>query len=186
MALIGFDNAIEVAVTTYITLNPIQRGGRVYSRTDVDKWLSNYHAKLDFLGAELIARGCTWQVEKNHIIWAHDHRNEQYHGGLKGTPEHNVLRIVREAAIWVFGVLFDIGNPLDLLEKAVLDRSSPPTPQRERPFDLAIDAQFGVIEIADQSYYVSEVLFAVDEAAYRELGGRQCAGADRPDKDGEE
>ena len=81
IALISFDNAIEVAITTYLTLNPIQRGGREYPRSDVEKWLNNYHTKLDFFEAEIVARGISWLVDKSHIIWTHDHRNEQYHEG---------------------------------------------------------------------------------------------------------
>src|SRR5206468_4760725 len=80
IALISFDNAIEVAITTYLTLNPIQRGGRSYPKADVEKWLDNYHTKLEFLEFELDKRSTGWSVEKSYIIWVHDHRNEQYHG----------------------------------------------------------------------------------------------------------
>jgi len=83
IALISFDNAIEVAIATYLTLNPIQRGKRSYKREDVEKWLNDYHTKLDFLESELAARGMPWLVEKSHLLWAHDHRNEQCHGGQK-------------------------------------------------------------------------------------------------------
>jgi hypothetical protein len=38
-----------------------------------------------------------------------------------------------------------------------------------------------MVDVGDQSYYVSEVLFAVDYSAYREVGGRLCTGK----KDGE-
>ena len=41
-------------------------------------------------------------------MWAHDHRNEQYHGGSKGTPEKQVLDLIRRAALWVFSVLFEV------------------------------------------------------------------------------
>ena len=89
IALISFDNAIEVTIATYLKLNPIQRDGRPYKNSDVETWLSNYYTKLDFLEAEIVERDSSWQVEKGHIIWAHDHRNEQYHGGHKGTPERS-------------------------------------------------------------------------------------------------
>src|ERR1700733_12500102 len=102
IALISFDNAIEVAITTYLTLNPIQRGNRCYKNTDVEKWLNNYPSKLAFLDAELVARKLSWEVDQSHILWAHDHRNEQYHGGIKGTPEKNVLSIIRKSALWIF------------------------------------------------------------------------------------
>ncbi len=87
IALITFDDAIEVSVTTYLSLHPIQRGNRTYPKVDVDKWLQDYHSKLDFLDEEIKRRGLAWEVDRAHIVWAHDHRNEQYHGGRKGTPE---------------------------------------------------------------------------------------------------
>ena len=172
IALISFDNAIEVAITTYLTLNPIQRGGRTYVKADVEKWLNNYHAKLDFLGHELASRGLTWVVEKSHIIWAHDHRNEQYHGGQKGTPEKNVLKIIREAAVWIFSVLFDVIDANLLLEKAIADSSPPSPPPPDEKYNKAIDRKYGMVDVGEESYYVSEVLFAVDYGAYRDLGSR--------------
>lgn len=36
IAMIGFDNAIEVAITTYLTLHPMQRGNRTYPKADVE------------------------------------------------------------------------------------------------------------------------------------------------------
>jgi hypothetical protein len=187
IALISFDNAIEVAITTYLTLNPIQRGGRTYRNTDVDKWLNHYHSKLDFLGSELVDRGLSWKVDKAHIVWAHDHRNEQYHGGHKGTPEKHVLKIVRDAALWVFGMLFDVNDVETALNKAIINRSPPATPAREKSLDIAIDAQFGIVDVGEQSYYASELLFAVDYNAYRELGGRLSASDTDtdPETDGE-
>jgi hypothetical protein len=140
IALISFDNAIEVAITTYLTLHPIQRGGRTYPKADIEKWLNNYHTKLDFLEAELAARGISWLVDKSHIIWAHDHRNEQYHGGHKGTPEKSVLKIVRDAALWVFSALFDVGDAEAALNKAILDNAPPSVPSPNKDFDVAIDA----------------------------------------------
>lgn len=172
VALISFDNAIEVAITTYLTLNPIQRSGRSYQRADVDRWLNNYHTKLDFLEAELAARGLPWGVEKSHIIWAHDHRNEQYHGGQKGTPEKSVLTLIRKAALWVFSVLYEVTNIEQLLEQAIIDASPDVPPQPNDGYDMAIDREYGMLDICDQSYYVSEVLFAVDYDSYKDVGSR--------------
>ena len=45
-------------------------------------------------------------------------------------------------------------------------------PSRERRFDLAIDEQYGITAVGEQNYYVSELLFAVDYAAYTDLGGK--------------
>lgn len=166
-----------VAITTYLTLNPIQRGGRTYAKADVERWQNNYHTKLDFLETEIAARDISWAVDKSHIIWAHDHRNEQYHGGHKGTPERAVLKIMRDAALWVFSVLFDVSEVEAALEKAILDKAPPAHPSPEKNFDIAIDAQYGIIEVGEQRYYTSELLFAVDYAGYRDLGGRLCTPA---------
>jgi len=184
IALISFDNAIEVAITTYLTLNPIQRGNRTYPKSDVEKWLNNYHTKLDFLETELIARHLRWSVEKSHIIWAHDHRNEQYHGGQKGTPEKNVLKIIRQAALWVFSVLFEVADVEALLAKAIVDSSPSSPPNPDKTFNKAIDREYGIVEVGEQSYYTSELLFAIDYAAYRDLGARlSSAGNSSVDKE---
>ena len=180
IALISFDNAIEVAITTYLTLHPIQRGGRTYPKADIEQWLNNYHTKLDFLEAELAARGIPWLVDKSHIIWAHDHRNEQYHGGHKGTPEKSVLKIVRDAALWVFSALFDVGDAEAALNKAILDNAPPSVPSPNKDFDVAIDTQYGIIQVGEDSYYASELLFAIDYSSYCDLGGRLCSSVDEP------
>lgn len=177
IALISFDNAIEVAIATYLTLNPIQRGGRRYDSGDVETWLNNYHSKLNFLEAELAARGVPWSVDKSYIIWAHDHRNEQYHGGHKGTLEKAVLKIIRDAALWVFSVLFEVSDAEAALEATILDKAPPAAPSPDKDFDTAIDTLYGVVEVGEQIYYASDLLFAVDYAAYRDLGGRLCAAA---------
>jgi hypothetical protein len=175
IALISFDNAIEVAITTYLTLNPVQRGGRTYQKTEVERWLNNYHTRLEFLEDELISHGISWAVEKSHIIWVHDHRNEQYHGGHKGTPEKYVLKIVRDAALWVFSVLFEVTDVEAILEKAILDCAPPAGPVPDKQFNVAIDGTYGIVEVGEQGYYASELLFAVDYDAYRDLGSRLCA-----------
>jgi hypothetical protein len=171
IALIGFDNAIEVSVSTYLSLHPIHRGNRQYKKEDVDGWLIDYHKKLDFLDCELASRKQKWEVQRGHIVWCHDHRNEQYHGGNKGTPEKQVLELIRKAAIWVFGFLFDVQNVAQVLEEAVLAKSLP-VPQRDQRVDRVIDNRYGMVEVAEQVYYTSEILFGVDHAAYQDLGVR--------------
>ena len=169
MALILFDDAVEVAVATYLSLHPIQRGNRSYVKNDVDRWLHDYHSKLDFLEAELIARKLEWEVERAHAVWAHDHRNEQYHGGKKGTPEWNVLDTARRCALWVFGVLFEVPDCEErVIEKLAIDHPAPL--ERDPELDRAIDDAFPMIEIGPGSYYPSELLFAADYSAYLELG----------------
>jgi hypothetical protein len=174
IALISFDNAIEVAIATYLTLNPILRGNRQYARADIEKWLSSYYTKLDFFATEMASRKLIWEVERSHIIWCHDHRNEQYHGGNKGTPEKYVLVLARKAALWIFGVLFGVPNVEELLEAAIASDAPLAPPQRDDEFDRAIDGEFAMVKIGRQTFYASEVLFSVDYTAYRETGARLC------------
>ena len=186
ISLISFDNAIEVAITTYLTLNPIQRGNRSYPKVDVEEWLDNFHSKLDFLHQELVTRNLPWEIERSHIIWAHDHRNEQYHGGQKGTPERRVLSLVRKSALWIFALLFDVSDVEQRLAQAIADALPPAPPQRDVSFDRAIDRVYGMVDVCDQTYYASELLFSADNAAYRDAGTRLCAGNESSEGEGEE
>jgi hypothetical protein len=119
LALVSFDNSIEVSITTYLSLNPIQRGNREYSRTDVDKWMNNYHSKLDFFALEIQKRGLPEYKDKAEIVWYHDQRNEQYHGGGFGVPEQRTLDGIRQVALWVFSVLFETAEVETKLESAL-------------------------------------------------------------------
>jgi hypothetical protein len=172
ISLISFDNAVEVAITTYLSLNPIQRGGKTYPKVEVEKWLYNYHTKLDFLEKELIIRCLPWAVERAYIVWAHDQRNEQYHGGSKGTPEKQVLEIIRNCALWVMSVLYNIPDIEKILNDTIDSKSPPPppVPQPDKDFDKAIDELYGMVEVAGQVYSASEILFALDDLAYRDIG----------------
>lgn len=150
---------------------------------DVEQWLNNYHTKLDFLAVELGKRALIWEVDRSHIIWCHDHRNEQYHGGNKGTPEKSVLALIRKAALWIFGILFEVPAAEKLLESTIAESAPPSLPQRNEAYDRAIDREYGMIDIGEQSFYTSEVLFTTDYAAYRETGTRLCQAP--PNVDGE-
>lgn len=131
LALVSFDNSIEVSITTYLTLNPIQRENRSYSRTDVEQWLKNYHTKLDFFFNELMMRKLPTYSGKDEIVWLHDQRNEQYHGSSAGVPSIETLNGIRKIAIWVFSVLFNIPDVESLLKSALTEseKSFPEIPQ---------------------------------------------------------
>ena len=47
LALISFDNSIEMSIVTYLSLHPSQRGGKEYSREDVNKWKRDFHSQLE-------------------------------------------------------------------------------------------------------------------------------------------
>jgi hypothetical protein len=173
IALISFDNAVEVTITTYVTLNPIQRSGRTYPRENIEKWLKNYHSRLDFLQEELDARALSWHVDRGHIVWCHACRNEQYHGGQKGTPELEVLNLIRRAALWIFSVLYEIIDIEQRLALEIEQRYPGPT-KSDATYDEAIDRSYDAVIVGEQIYSVSEILFAVDEAAYYEVGTSLC------------
>lgn len=176
IALISFDNAIEVTITTYLGLHPIQRQGRSYSNADVERWLNNYHTKLDFLGIELGKRNLPWEVDQSYIVYAHDHRNEQYHGGNKGIPEKDVLDLIRKAAIWIFATLFEVGDVETLLDLEYREHQPPSPPEPDESMNRAIDLKYDMIELAGQTLYASEVLFAVDYDAYKDIGSQLIQG----------
>ena len=101
-ALIVFDDAIEVCISTYLGLRPIQRNGKTYQKEQTEKWLRNFHTRLDFVEAEITDRNLEWEVDRRTIIWSHDYRNDQYDGGRKGIPDQHVLIDARRAALWIF------------------------------------------------------------------------------------
>jgi len=174
LALISFDNAIEVAITTFLTLHPIQRNGKTYKCDDVEKWLANYHSRLDFLETELAVQGQAWIVERSHIVWAHAQRNEQYHAGNQGVPDKRCLGIAKQAALWVFGMLFGVPNPEAALNAVVAQKLPPEPPKRDRALDQAIDDEFGAIAVGYCLYSASDVISNLDYDAYREIGTELC------------
>jgi hypothetical protein len=182
IALISYDNAIEVSITTYLTLNPIQRNGIQYRKEDVNSWLHGYHTKIKFFIDELQRRSLPVQYEKSIIIWYHDIRNEQYHGGTRGIPETHVLDGIRKAALWVFSILFDVPNAEQILENQVAyNLAKEAKPERNLQIDRAIDGEYGMVQVIDQEYYTSELLFGVDPVAYQDAGMRLCLGGSKPE-----
>lgn len=178
IALIGFDNAIEVTITTYLNLHPMQRGNRQYKREDVDKWIVNYHTKIEFLVAECAARGVTMAAKQEEIIWYHEVRNGQYHVGGAAIPQRRELDGARAAALEVFGILFD-ETDVEELVKEHLAASSPATPPaRNDEHDTIIDAEHGMIEVCGRTMYSSDVLYAVDPELYRETALQLSAKAE--------
>lgn len=121
LALISFDNAIEVSISLYLGLNPVQRGGKSYPKTDVENWLRNYHTKLDFYYAEIGNRGLPVVFDQPTIIWLHDQRNEIYHGSSSGIPGESTVADIRLVALWIFSVLFDYPDTQTILADSILN-----------------------------------------------------------------
>ena len=170
IALIGFDNAIEITIAAYLSLKPIQRRNRSYPAADVNKWMANYHTKLDFIDDEILARNAAWVVDRTYILWCHDSRNEQYHGGSRGVPEKRDLDIARRAALWIFSLLFDVQDAEERLARAIAEKLPPPAPERNPAYDTAIDGACETVDNGGRTYSTSEILYSLDYEAYRELG----------------
>lgn len=169
VAMIGFDNAIEVAVTTYLSLHPIQRGNRQYARADVDRWLGNYHTKIDFVESEFLQRGITLAHAKDEIVWFHEVRNGQYHAGGAAIPQGRELQGVRVAAMQIFSVLFDEPDPERLVSEQIAELTPPSLPGRDGDKDRMIDGEYGTVALAGRHLYTSELLHSWDPIAYSEL-----------------
>lgn len=184
IALISFDNAIEVAITTYLSLHPIQRQNRTYTKAQVEQWLDNYHTKVDFFLLEIQQRTLTLECEKSEIVWYHDVRNGQYHSGGATVPQARDLSGIRKAAFWVFSVLFDVPDTEQLIESHIRQRLTQGLPARTDEFDKLLDDAHGLCEIAGELYYTSEVLHAVDPVAYSEEGSRLKSLKTQPNETG--
>lgn len=166
MALISFDNAIEVSITTYLQLNPKLRGGRKYPEEDRRRWQANYHSKLEFFEQYVSELDYAMQSTVDEMIWHHSLRNELYHSGNGMVPEESALEGARDGALAVFSALFnvDAGAMLDAAA------SSPdPVPQHEqerRSAEINFMRSFIEFERALQS-----ALSAVDVPASRRPHG---------------
>lgn len=173
MAVISYDNAIEVSIHTYLNLHPIQRLNREYAKVKVQEWLENYHTKIDFFIEEVSSRALPLVCDKADFIWYHKVRNGQYHTGGPTIPQGQELEGIREAALWVFSILFDIEDTGSQLAEAMALRFPAP-PQRNEEYDEAINDAYGEIVLGGRSFKASEVLFAVDDSFYREVGVELC------------
>jgi hypothetical protein len=180
MALISFDNAIEVAIATYLSLNPIQRQGRSYPRADVDRWNTNFHAKLDFWECECTTRSIEVRIERSHVVWYHDLRNRQYHEGSPSTPNLRDLKGIREAALWIFSELYEVTDAEQVLNERIGAMTAPTDkPPRDAASDKTIDSAYGLVEVADSVYYTSELLHSFDPVAYKEIALELSTGGSR-------
>ncbi len=107
LAYISFDNAIEVAIATYINLNPLQRNGQQFENKSVNFWNENYINKLTFFEEEVKRRAIPEIYSKGQIHWFHEQRNSFYHDGAPTVPSIDDLNEVGEISFWVFSVLFE-------------------------------------------------------------------------------
>ena len=185
LSMIGFDNAIELAITTYLSLHPIQRGGQTYKNEDVEKWSNNYHTKADFFFLECKSRGVVPNAKQDEVVWFHAVRNGQYHAGGSTVPNQRVLSGVRAVALEVFSVLFDQKDASLLLEEHIAMMSPSPSPPRTDAHDRLIDQAHDMIGVCGRVEYASELLYALDPARYREVALELETSVDAPNEERE-
>lgn len=181
IAMVGYDNAIEVAITTYLGLHPIQRGNRPYANADVQQWLRNYHTKVEFFFAECGTRSITVNGQQDEIIWFHEVRNGQYHVGGATVPQRRELDGVRAAALEVFAILFEVVDVEAQLDAHISVMQPAPQP-RTVEGDRLIDNAHGLIELCGQLEYSSELLYAIDPNRYHETVETLLEGAETEDE----
>ncbi len=111
MALIGYDNAIEVSLSTYLQLHPTQRGGAEYPKERVKYWLMNYHSLLDFFFDEFMKNlGQPSPIARKTFIHHHNLRNNLYHEGKNFVPPKRDIQGARAAALYIFSTLFNVNG----------------------------------------------------------------------------
>jgi hypothetical protein len=128
---------------------------------------------VDFFIEEASSRGLSLVCDKAEFIWYHQVRNGQYHTGGATIPQGEELEGIREAALWVFSVLFDIEDAKQRLAQEMALRFPSP-PQRDEEYDEAINGVYGEVAMAGRNFSASEVLFAVDDTFYRKVGVELC------------
>ncbi len=179
VASVGFDNAIEVAVTCYLELHPSQRGGRTYENKAVEVALNNFPSKIEFFIQECDSRQLDVKVGQGHYMHYHKIRNEQYHEGRVSVPTWDDLTGAREAAVWAFGVLFDVEDVEDELATAVRTLyAGHDRPERDDLSDRAIDGEYGTVDVGGTPYYTSELLYSMNPGTYRDIAAEARAKRD--------
>lgn len=107
IALIGFDNAIEVCIDVFVNLNPKLRNNYQIRKDEKERILSNYHTKLDFLALYLEEKELALHVSIEEILWYHSLRNQLYHSGNGMTPEIYAVEGAKKGAINVYEFIFE-------------------------------------------------------------------------------
>jgi hypothetical protein len=172
LAVIGFDNAIESAITTYLSLKPIQRKGIEYRRQDIDGWLRDHPSKLRFFYEELDRRNLEHKATEAELGWYHSIRNDAYHSGIGVVPSERCRLGVREAAIWVFSVLFEVPD----VEIAVCEAVARSNPSADTAMDEYLKKRNELVSVEGMIYSPGEVLRAVYPEMYREMSREYSKG----------
>lgn len=162
IALIGFDQAIEVTIEVYVRLHPRLRGNKQLQGEVVDKALRNFHTKIAFLEDHLASEGLDESLPFEAIVWYHSLRNELYHSGNGMVPELKVVLGAREAAVQVFAAVFGKECAAEFLPRQV---------------DEIVDPASAVFPSADPAMAFLSQFLEVERRARAVLGETETAGA---------
>lgn len=108
IALVGFDNAIEAMISTYLSLNPVQRGGVQLAKEQVQRAQTNFHTLIEFLEWHVGQRNEQMLFGRDEFIYFHGLRNHLYHSGNGFIPHSEHVVDIRGASLWAFEMLFDV------------------------------------------------------------------------------
>ena len=127
IAIISYDNAIELSINTYLQLHPSQREEKAYMKEQVSKRRTNYHTLLDFFFDEFLKTSNEIPpIAKNIVIHYHTLRNELYHDGKNLVPSEHDIQGIHEAALYIFSMLFKINGEM-LLKSLPVQHTQPTT-----------------------------------------------------------
>jgi hypothetical protein len=142
MALVGFDNAIEIAIDVYVSLPPELRGRISLPRNEVEALRSSsFQEKIRWLFDFVNSHDIPLAVSRDELVFFHSKRNIIYHSGNGLTPDpfivDNARRVAREVLVALYG------------EDAVAQHTKPPLadpgvdPEQQRLADAdAADFRF--------------------------------------------
>jgi hypothetical protein len=138
-------------------------------------------AAIEFFFKEIGSRNLTVPFELGDVVWCHGVRNDQYHGGGPTVPRVRDLSDIRNAALMVFSILFEVSDAENLLKIRVAEMTDNNLPKRDEKVDRLIDERYGVVQVAGMPYYTSELLYAVDPFAYGDVAAKVQSGEDLAD-----
>ncbi|MCL2043769.1 MAG: hypothetical protein FWG89_06495 [Treponema sp.] len=119
MAYINFDNAIEVSIYSFMYINTIPKGEKIYRKEELEKVKNSYFDKLKVLEGYIKKEHLPIKWEKDVINHYHDQRNKLYHDASLSSPDTSELNTIRQIAFWIFTTLFKIANIEDLLDASI-------------------------------------------------------------------
>ena len=130
IALIGFDQTIEVCIDVFLKLHPKLRAGVQIEGDEKHRALRSFYSKIEFLEGHLETKDFDLGIPVEELVWFHTLRNEIYHSGNGMVPERKVVEDAYLAATKVYEAIFGIAPDVDGLDEAV---SGELPPLRERP-----------------------------------------------------